>query len=86
VFYPKIKYRYEFFRVLKDKITSYSDIFGSDIVISFIKCMREVKVTAIFYHRIKHGSFPSLCIRENHRSVLESIILRNRWYQKDNTF
>ena len=33
--------------------------------------MGEVKVTAICYDRIKHGSFPSLCIGENHRTVLE---------------
>jgi len=28
-------------------------------------------VTAIFYRRMKHGSFLSLCIRENHGIVLE---------------
>ena len=31
-------------------------------------------VTAIFYCRIKHDSFPSLCIGENHRIVLECYI------------
>ena len=28
-------------------------------------------VTVIYYRRIKHGSFPSLCIGENERTVLK---------------
>jgi len=32
-------------------------------------------VTAIFYPRIKHDSFPSLCIGENHRIVLELLLM-----------
>ena len=35
----------------------------------------EVNVTAIIYRRIKHGSFHSLCIRDNHGTVLELFII-----------
>jgi len=31
----------------------------------------EHVITAIFYCRIKHGSFHSLCIVENHGTILE---------------
>jgi len=31
----------------------------------------EHVVTAIFYCRIKHSLFPSLCIEKNHETVLE---------------
>ena len=48
----------------------YLDTFGSDSVYLFPKIMREVKVTTICYHRIKHSSFPSLCIIENHGTVI----------------
>jgi len=40
---------------------------------TFIKFMREVKVTVIFYSRIKHGSFASLCIGENYVTVIRAI-------------
>ena len=33
--------------------------------------MQEVKVTTIFHCRIKHGLFPSLCIGDNHGTVLK---------------
>jgi len=41
--------------------------------------MWEVKVTAMFYLRIKHASFPSLCIGEIHRTVLEYICVGYWW-------
>jgi len=31
-------------------------------------------VTVIYYRRIKHGSFPSLCIGENDKKVIECIL------------
>jgi len=31
----------------------------------------EIKATTVFYHRIKHGLFPSLCIGENQGTILE---------------
>jgi len=40
---------------------------------TFIKFMREVKVTVIFHSRIKHGSFASLCIGENYVTVIRAI-------------
>ena len=43
--------------------------FGSDSVFLFMKFTREVKLTAIFYRRIKHDSFSSFFIRENVASV-----------------
>ena len=49
----------------------FSDTFVSDSVFSFIKFTWEVKVTAIFYSKIKHGSFPSLYIGENYGTILE---------------
>ena len=44
---------------------------GYESVFLFIKFMREVKVTTIFYWRIKHGLFPSVCIGDHHESILE---------------
>jgi len=41
------------------------------VFFSYITFTWEVKVTAIFYRRIKHGLFPSLCIGENYQTVLE---------------
>ena len=48
------------------------DTFGSDRVFSLIKITRELKVVQpYFIVEIKHGSFPSLCIGDNHGTVLE---------------
>jgi len=44
---------------------------GSKSVFLFIKSTRMIKVTTIFYCQVKHGSFPSLCIGENHETGLE---------------
>jgi len=33
--------------------------------------MQEVKATTIFYRKIKHSSYPSLCIGENDGTILE---------------
>ena len=56
VFNCRIKYRYEFECVW---------------IKSQVQLTLSVKVATIFYNKIEHCSFPSLCIRENHGTVLE---------------
>ena len=82
------KHGYRFYFVLKrqDRVYLYKllhyfgklTLTGWCLVTRKIRGLRSV-VTAIFYRRINHGSFPYMCMSESHITVLEYVITNEDW-------